>query len=140
MLTGLSSVLTGAACSPVDMFGGEPKYSHVYVISDTFPAVVDKMCYIAVFGTKNVFETTVPANTRAKLYNYITDLHKADGARQNFADAWKAYVRGNTPVEEKPRNQAMDEEMVSILGPGDSDEEPARLERLGGGEPATPPA
>lgn len=55
-------------------------------------AIVDKMCYFAVFGTKSVFETKVPATARSQFHNYITDLYKADGAKQKFEEAWKAYV------------------------------------------------
>ena len=140
-------MLTVAACSPVDMDGGEPVYSHVHVISDAFRAMVDKMCYLAVYGTKGIFENKVPASTRAQFHNYITDLHKGNGARQKFAEAWKVYVRANPPVEEQPRNQSMDEEMANVFGLGDSDDEQpaagAAASAAGaaeGSEPATPPA
>ena len=140
-------MLTGAACSPVDMVNGEPTYRNVYVISDAFRAMVDKMCYLAVFGTKSVFETKVPATTRAQFHNYITDLHNADGARKKFADAWKAYIRANPPCVDERRDSAMDKEMISVFGLESSDDEaPAAGEaesasgQLGESEAATPPA
>ena len=61
------------------------------------------MCYLAVFGTKSVCETKVPATVRAQFHNYIMDLHKADGAGQKFAEAssWRAYVRATHPSRRK---------------------------------------
>lgn len=143
----VNSVLTGAACSPVDMVHGEPTYRHVYVISDAFRAMVDKMCYLAVFGTKSVFETKVPATTRAQFHNYITDLHSAAGAREKFAQAWKAYVRANPPFVDEKRNTAMDQDMITIFGLDDNDDDQPAAAGGGSavgehaeGEAATPPA
>ena len=34
------------------------------------------------------------------------------------------YFGTNRPVEEKPQNQSMDEEMANVFGLGDSDDEP----------------
>ena len=69
------------------MVAGEPTFRHEYVVRDAVRMMVDKMCYIAVFGGKSVFETKVPASTRAQFYKYITGLrvHIAPGAREKFA-------------------------------------------------------
>jgi hypothetical protein len=107
------------------MVGGEPTYRYVHVISDAFRTMVDKMCYLAVFGNKTVFEAKVPATTRAQFHNYIMDLHKGDAARAKFAEAWKEYVRANPPALEETRNKAMDEDMIKIFGLDESDDEPA---------------
>ena len=51
---------------PVGMVAGEPTYRDEYLISDAVRIMVDKMCYLAVFGGKAVFETKVPASTQAQ--------------------------------------------------------------------------
>ena len=86
--------------------------------------MVDKMCYVAVFGGKSVFETKVPASTRAQFSKYITDLHTAPGAREKFAQAWKAYVRANPPAHEDARAASVDKDM-DIFGLNNDEEAPA---------------
>ena len=119
---------------------GEPTFRHEYVISDSVRLIVDKMCYVAVFGGKSVFETKVPATTRAQFSKYITVLHTAPGAREKFAEAWKVYVRANPPVNEDARAGSVNKDMLDIFGLNDDDDAPAfggaPADRLGD---ATPP-
>ena len=125
------------------MVAGEPTFRHEYVVRDAVRMMVDKMCYIAVFGGKSVFETKVPASTRAQFYKYITGLrvHIAPGAREKFAEAWKVYVRANPPASEDSRVGSVDKDVLDIFGLNDDDDHPLAA---GGGPPAdrdaTPPA
>ena len=131
---------TGFAGSPVDMVAakvaGEPTFRHEYVISDSVRLIVDKMCYVAVFWGKSVFETKVPASTRAQ----FSKLHTAPGAREKFAEAWKAYFRANPPASKDAREGSVDKDMLDIFGLNDDDDDDPAV----GGPPAdrdaTPPA
>ena len=134
-------MLNGAADSPVDMVGDEPTFRHEHVISDSVRAMVDKMCYLAVFGSKSVFEAKVPAAIRAQFAQFITDLHRGDDNRKKFADAWKAYVRANPPGRGDPKNGSIDQEMISAFGLADVDDPPpaAAAAAADGSEPVATP-
>ena len=123
---------------------GESQYTDTYISSVTLFHYGGQD---VLYGTKTFFETKVPVTTRAQFHNYITDLHKADGAKQKFAEAWKSYVHANPPKHGRTTQQSMDEKKVSISGLGSSDDEQpaagaaasaARASK--GGEPATQPA
>ena len=114
-------------CSPVELVGGEPVtvMHYEYLVSDTLHTMVDKMCFLAVYWSKGVFQTKVPATTRAQFHKYITDLHKGDNARRKFADAWEEYVRANQPARDIPDETTLDQYMIAAFGlDNDEDTQP----------------
>jgi hypothetical protein len=76
-----------SACSVVDLAGTEPLIHNEYLISLNFRAVVDKLCFLAVYGSKSTLEARVPASIRAAFHKLTLDRHKAEGARDKFAAA-----------------------------------------------------
>ena len=133
-------MLSDSACSVVDVAADNQPVVHTeYIISVNFRAMVDKMCFMAVYGSKTVFEAKVPPATRSTFHKLIMDRHKTETARDQFAAAWKAYLRANP-------NQAVDENaedtaMLDMLG-ADSDLEGGPAGGGGGAEPSeaqTPP-
>lgn len=113
-------MLTGFAGIPVnsDMVAGETTYRHEY--SDTVHIMVDKMCYLADFGWKSVFETKIPASSPAQFNNYMVEIHsdQADFARQKFAEDWKAYVLADSPDKDTPHACSIGRDimMLGIFG------------------------
>jgi hypothetical protein len=95
--------------------------------------MVDKMCFWAVYGSKTVLEAKVPPATRSAFHKLIVDRHKTEGARDQFAAAWKAYLRAN-PMQEVNENDE-DEAMLAMMGP-DSDAEGGPAGGGGGADPA----
>jgi hypothetical protein len=85
-----------------------------------FKAMVDKLCFLAVYGSKSTLEARVPASIRAAFHKLTLDRHKAEGARDQFAAAWKAY-RAN-PEQDHDENLAAEEALFAMLG-ADSDGE-----------------
>jgi hypothetical protein len=86
-------MLSESACSVVDLAGNQPVIHNEYIVSVNFRAMVDKMFFMAVYGSKTVLEAKVPPATRSAFHKIILDRHKTEGARDQFAAAWKAYLR-----------------------------------------------
>ena len=126
-----------SACSVVDVAGSQPVIHNEYLISLNFRAMVDKLCFMAVYGSKTTLETRVPASIRVAFHKLTTDRHAAEGARDHFAAAWKAYLRAN-PAQDLDENLAAEEALFAMLG-ADSDDEGGLAG--GGANPveATPP-
>jgi hypothetical protein len=126
-----------SACSVVDLAGTEPVIHNEYLISLNFRAMVDKLCFLAVYGSKSTLEARVPASIRAAFHKLTLDRHKAEGTRDRFAAAWKAYLRAN-PAQDYDENLAAEEALFATLG-ADSDGEAGHAG--GGAVPAeaTPP-
>ena len=126
-----------SACSVVDLAGTEPVIHNEYLISLNFRAMVDKLCFLAVYGSKSTLEARVPASICTAFHKLTLDCHKAEGARDQFAVAWKAYLLANQ-AQDHDENFAAEEALFVMLG-ADSDGEggPAG----GGAVPAeaTPP-
>ena len=110
-----------SACRVVDLAGTEPVIHNEYLISLNFRAMVDKLCFLAVYGSKSTLEARVPASIRAAFHKLTLDRHKAEGARDQFAAAWKAYLRAN-PAQDHDENLAAEEALFAMLG-ADSDGE-----------------
>ena len=130
-------MLSESAYSVVDLAGSQPVIHNEYLISLNFRAMVDKLCFMAVYGSKTTLEARVPASIRAAFHKLTTDRHKAEGARDQFAAAWKAYLRAN-PTEAVDDNLAAEEALFALMG-ADSDTEQGPA---GGGADtgeATPP-
>ena len=74
----------------------------------------------------------MPASIRSAFHKLTTDRHKGEGARDQFAAAWKAYLRAK-PTQDLDENLAAKEALFAMLG-ADSDGEgcPAG----GGADPA----
>ena len=127
-----------SACSVVDVSGNQQVIHNEYLISLNFRAMVDKLCFIAVYGSKTTLEARVPALIRAAFHKLTTDRHKAEGARDQFAAAWKAYLRANPAQDLDDENLAAEEALFAMLG-ADSDDEGGLAG--GGANPAeaTPP-
>jgi hypothetical protein len=68
-----------------------------YIICVNFRAMIDKLCFMAVYGSKTTLEAKVPLADRASFHQIIMDRHKEDGARDQFSTAlqWKTYIRAN---------------------------------------------
>ena len=126
-----------SACSVVDVAGNQPVIHNEYLISLNFRAMVDKLCFMAVYGSKTTLEARVPASIRVAFHKLTTDRHAAEGARDQFAAAWKAYLRAN-PAQDLDENLAAEEALFAMLG-ADSDDEGGIAG--GGANPAeaTPP-
>ena len=130
-------MLSDSACSVVDVAADNQPVVHTeYIISVNFRAMVDKMCFMAVYWCKTILKAKVPSATRAAFHKLITDRHKTEEARDQFAAAWKAYLRANP-------NQAVDENaedtaMLDMLG-ADSDLEGGPAGGGGGAEPSEAP-
>ncbi len=105
----------------VDLAGTEPVIHTEYLISLNFRAMVDKLCFLAVYGSKSTLEARVPASICAAFHKLTLDRHKAEGARDQFAAAWKAYLRAN-PAQDHDENLAAEESLFAMLG-ADSDGE-----------------
>ena len=108
-----------SACSVVDLAGTEQVIHNEYLISLNFRAMVDKLCFLAVYGSKSTLEARVPASIRAAFHKLTLDRHKAEGARDQFAAAWKAFLRAN-PEQDVDENLAAEEALFAMLG-ADSD-------------------
>ena len=123
----------------MDLKGDEPVVRTEYIISAQFLAMVDKMCFLAVYGFKTIFEAKVPATSRATFAKFVLERHSADGARDQFATAWKAYVQAHPAPTSDLNTSTADDELYSLLGgdSGDEDDGPAGGGGLGG-ELATP--
>jgi hypothetical protein len=61
-------------------------------ISPAMRAAVDKMCFMAPFCNKTVFESKVPFKTRKDFHKYIMKRHSHPDALQKFGVAWKAWL------------------------------------------------
>jgi hypothetical protein len=131
-------MLSESACSVVDLAGNEPVIHNEYIVSVNFRAMVDKMCFMAVYGSKTVLEAKVPPATRSAFHKLIVERHKTEGARDQFAAAWKAYLRAN-PTQEVDEN-AEDAALLAMMG-ADSDAEGGPAGGGGGADhaEATPP-
>jgi len=114
-------MLSESACSVVDLAGNQPVIHNEYLISNNFRAMVDKLCFMAVYGSKTTLEARVPASIRAAFHKLTTDRHKAEGARDQFAAAWKAFLRAN-PEQDVDENLAAEEALFAMMG-ADSDGE-----------------
>ena len=114
-------MLSESSCSVMDLAGKEPVIHNEYLISLNFRAMVDKLCFMAVYGSKTTLEAKVPASIRAAFHKLTTDRHKVEGARDQFAAAWKAYLRAN-PTQDNDENLAAEEALFAMLG-ADSDAE-----------------
>ena len=121
------------------MVAGEPTFSHEHVISDAVHMMMDKIYYVAVFGGKSVVETKVPESTRAPFFKYITDFRTAPGAREKFAEAWKAFVRASPPASDDTRAGSVDKDLLDIFGLNNDDGDPA-VHGPPADRDATPPA
>ena len=124
-------MLSESACSVVDLAGNQPVIHNEYIISVNFRAMVDKMCFMAVYGCKTVLKAKVPSATRAAFHKLITDRHKTEEARDQFAAAWKAFLRAN-PTQDVDEN-AEEAALFAMMGP-DSDAEGGSAG--GGADPA----
>ena len=135
-------MLSESACSVSDMSGKEPVVHTDYIISAAFRAMVDKMCFQAVYGSKTTFESKVPASVRAAFHKYVMDRHKSERARDEFAAAWKAYLRAN-PAEVDKEDAAADEAFMAMMAGPSDDEDGAAAAGAGtgarGANAATPP-
>jgi hypothetical protein len=132
-------MLSESACSVVDLAGNEPVIHNEYLISLNFRAMVDKLCFMAVYGSKTTLEARVPASIRAAFHKLTTDRHKVEGARDQFAAAWKAYLRANPTLDTNDENLAAEEALFAMLG-ADSDAEGGAAGGGADAEAATPPA
>ncbi len=74
--------------------GDEPIVRTEYIISAQVLAMVDKMCFLAVYGFKTIFEAKVPATSRAAFANFVLERHSADGARDRFANCLEGLCSG----------------------------------------------
>jgi len=121
----------------VDVAGSQSVIHNEYLISLNFRAMVDKLCFMAVYGSKTTLEARVPASIRVAFHKLTTDRHAAEGARDHFAAAWEAYLRAN-PAQDLDENLAAEEALFAMLG-ADSDDEGGLAG--GGANPveATPP-
>lgn len=120
----------------MDLRLDEPVVRTEYIISAQVLAMVDKMCFLAVYGFKTILEAKVPASSRAAFAKFVLERHSADGARDQFATAWKAYVLDH-PVPTPDLNASTaDDELYALLGGNDGDE--AAGGGGSGGESSTP--
>ena len=131
-------MLSESACCVLDLAGNEPVIHNEYIVSVNFRAMVDKMCFMAVYGSKTVLEAKVPPATRSAFHKLIVERHKTEGARDQFAAAWKAYLRAS-PTQEVDEN-AEDAALLAMMG-ADSDAEGGPAGGGGGADhaEATPP-
>jgi len=107
----------------VDLKGDEPIVRSEYIISAQVLAMVDKMCFLAVYGFKTIFEAKVPATSRAAFAKFVLERHSADGARDQFATAWKAYVQAHPAPTSDLNASIADDELYALLGGDDGDED-----------------
>jgi hypothetical protein len=98
--------------------------------------MVDKFDFMAVYGSKTTLETKVPSAIRASFCNLTMDRHKVEGARDQFAAAWKAYVRAN-PQQAPEVDAGPDELFMLMMGAASGDDGPAPAP-AGGADAATP--
>jgi len=130
-------MLSEFACSVMDMAGAEPVIQTDYIISTNFRAMVDKLCFMSVYGSKTTFEAKVPAAVRAGFHKFIMERHKGEPAREEFAAAWKAHIRANPIVlDDEPDSGAAANVFMDMMGSGD---EAGPAGAGAGAEAATPP-
>jgi len=106
--------------SVVDVEFGHPRTARLDVISHNIRAMVDKMCFVAVFGNKTVYESKVPAINRLNFEKYLVERHSTDVAREEFITAWKAWLRDH----ETATVQDVDPVMFDVFGLDDGDDQP----------------
>ena len=125
----------------MDIKGDEPVVRTEYIISAQVLAMVDKMCFLAVYGFKTILEAKVPATSRAAFAKFVLERHSADGARDQFATAWKAYVQAHpSPTSADLNASTADDELYALLGGDSGDEDDGPAGGAGSGSnSATPP-
>jgi hypothetical protein len=84
-----------------------------YLISLNFRAMVDKFSFMAVYGSKTTLETKVPAAIRTSFNNLTMDRHKVEGARDQFAAAWKTYLWANQ--QQAPEVDACPDKLFMLM-------------------------
>ena len=65
-----------------------PQFEVVNFINPEVRASVDKMCFMAVYATKTLYEERVPRAQREHFGKVLIDLHSSDDALQQFQAAW----------------------------------------------------
>ena len=78
--------------------GKDAESRTLYTISDQLRMVVDKMCHVAPYGCKSVWELRVPASIRTAYADSLS-RHECPQSHAEFAQAWKAWLKEN-PVEQ----------------------------------------
>ena len=104
----------------------DPIYAEVPQISPAIRAAVDKMCFMAPFGTKTMFEQKVPVQIRRDFHKYIMRRHSHPDALKKFGVAWKAWL-GDHQAELS--DMASDDEDDDGDGDGD-DDQPKRKKKF----------
>jgi hypothetical protein len=97
-----------------------PIFADVPQISPAIRAAVDKMCFMAPFGTKTMFEQKVPVQIRRDFHKYIMRRHSHPDALKKFGVAWKAWL-GDHQAELS--DMASDDEDDDDEDDGDGDDD-----------------
>ena len=106
----------------------QPVRESVKVLSPAVRAGPDLLAFMGVFGVKTLFEEKVPAGNRKAFNSYIMKRHSDPSAMEEFAAAWKDWLKGN-------------QEELSDMDDEDEDEDSDAMDLYGTAreeKPATP--
>ena len=103
---------------------GEICTKEIKMISPAMRAMIDNICYMAVYGHTTMLNSRVPANRTLAFTEFA--LKVALDNEVKFFEGWKSYRAAHPVVKEDAaaENDSETERIMKLLGDGDDDEPP----------------